>query len=385
MLMIVPFVFRTSRDMLRSTYPCVLIAGVCVTLFIFCGCRRPSTVETQEAKSALTVELVSPHTALWPVEVSAGGRVAAWQESVVSSEVNGYKLDEVFVNVGDSVKKGQIIARFNDESARAKLDEMKADVETREAMLAASEDLAARSRQLVILRAVSEESHRQNETAVARGQAELSSARARLVVQKLELHHTNVVAPDDGVISSRTATAGTVLTSGSELFRLIRQNRLEWRAEVSVDYLSDVFPGQAASVEVSPGVLIHGIVRQLAPSVDDRTLNAICYVDFLEAGPAKAGMFLSGTIRIGESPALHVPESSIVYRDGYTYLIRVGEDLLAHQIKVTTGRRGGNLVEVNGDISREDRLVLSGGSFIHEGDLVKVMGKVRDGNTGGGQ
>lgn len=381
--MIIPFVFRTSRDVWRAIRPCVLIAGACVILFILCGCERAPTGGTKEAKSALTVELVPPRTATWPVEVAASGRVEAWQESVVSSEVNGYKLDEVFVNVGDPVKKGQLIARFNDGSARAKLDEMKAEVEIREAVLSASEDLVARSRQLVVLRAVSQESHRQNETAVARDQAELSSARSRLTAQQLELRYTSVVAPDDGIISSRTATVGAVLASGSELFRLIRQNRLEWRAEIPVDQMAGLEPGQVASVEVRPGVCVRGSVRLLAPTVDSRTLNAICYVDLSDPGPVKAGMFLSGMIRIGESPALQVPESSIVYRDGRTYVVKVAEDLIARQIQVTTGRRGGDLVEVAGELFVQDRLVLSGGSFIHEGDLVKVTGDAVAAGKGG--
>lgn len=380
--MIVPFVFRTSYDMRQGVSARSLLIAVCMIMVLLCGCRRSVTGEKQETRPALTVELTSPEMAVWPVEVAASGRVEAWQESVVSSEVSGYKLDEVFVNVGDAVKKGQLLARFNDEGARAKLDEMAAGVETRAAILAATRDQLARSRKLVASRAVSEESHKQNETGVERDQAELSSARARLSAQQLEFRYTQVVAPDDGMISSRSATVGTVLASGSELFRLIRQNRLEWRAEVPAKHIACVEPRQIASVEVRNGTTIPGTVRQLAPTIDNRTLNAICYVDLPDSGSVKAGMFLSGMIRTGESSAIHVPESSIVYRDGYTYVIRVGEDSLARQIKVTTARRRGNLVEIGGEVSESVRLVLSGGSFINEGDLVRVVGDFKSGGGG---
>jgi HlyD family secretion protein len=373
MTMIILFIFRTTYDMKQAVSARSIFAAACTIMVLLSGCRRSATGDKLEGRPALTVELTSPKTAIWPEEIAVSGRVEAWQESVVSSEVSGYKLDEILVNVGDPVKKGQLLARFNDEGARAKLAEMEAGLETRAAVLTASSDQLARTRRLVDSRAVSEESHKLNEAAVRRDEAELASARARLSAQQLELRYTQVVAPDDGVISSRTATVGTVLTSGSELFRLIRQNRLEWRAEIPVKYAARIEPGQTAIVEIENGRKLQGTVRQLAPAVDPRTLNATCYIDLRDPGPIKAGMFLSGIIRTGESDAVHVPESSLVYRDGYTYVIMVGQDSIAHQIKVVTARRRENFVEIEGAVSESDRLVLSGGSFVNEGDLVKVV------------
>jgi RND family efflux transporter MFP subunit len=358
-------------------------AGVCAIIILLAGCGKPDIGGKVETKPALTVELVSPITTVWPVGFAVSGRVEAWEESVISSEADGYKLDEVLVNVGDSVNKGQLLARFNNEGALAKLEEMEAEVRAGEAVLATSTDQLSRSARLVNSRAISEESHKQNESAVERNQAELSSARARLSARQLEFSHTNVVAPDDGVISSRAATVGTVLASGSELFKLIRQNRLEWRAEISVKHISSVDSGNKALLEVQNGGTIRGTVRQLAPMIDNRTLNATCYIDLIEPGPLKAGMFLSGMILTGESPAVHLPESSIVYRDGYTYVIRVGPDSIAHQIKVTPRRRRENFVEIGGEVSETDRLVLSGGSFVNEGDLVKVVGAEQNDSQGG--
>lgn len=359
--------------MKHTTPTASLFAAACAIIVLLSGCGRSDTTEKLTTKAALTVELVSPETTIWPVEFAVSGRVEPWQESVVSSEIGDYKLDEVLVNVGDPVKKGQLLARFNDEGARAELEEMEAGVRASEATLATSNDQLSRSRSLITSRAVSEESHIQNETAVKKGEAELSSARARLSTQQLELRHTQVVAPDDGVISSRSATVGTVLASGSELFKLIRQNRLEWRAEIPTKHLPHVESGQSAILASGNDSIIQGTVRKVGPTIDPRTLNAICYIDLPHPGPAKAGMFLSGVIQTGESPAIHVPESSIVYRDGYTYVIKVGPDSIAHQIKVNTSRRMENSVEIKGEIFESDRVVLSGGSFVNEGDIVKVI------------
>ena len=193
-----------------------------------------------------------------------------------------------------------------------------------------------------------------------------------------------MVAPDDGVISSRTATVGAVLTAGSELFRLIRQNRLEWRAEIPAKHLGKIVPKLSATVEAADGLTMKGTVRQLGPTVNTRTLNTMAYIDLPDPGPVKAGMFLSGKIQTGESSALHVPESAIVYRDGYTYVIAVANNSIARQIKVTTGRRRENLVEIKGAVSKADPLVLSGGSFVIEGDLLKVVATEENGKAEGG-
>ncbi|GAA5121026.1 efflux RND transporter periplasmic adaptor subunit [Luteolibacter yonseiensis] len=379
--MILPFISLTTHVMKDAVTGSWLFTAACAILVLLAGCGQADDGEKVETRAALTVELVSPATSVWPVELAVGGRVEAWQESVVSSEIGDHKLDEVLVNVGDAVKKGQLLARFNEDTIRAGLEEMEADVRAGEATLATSRDQLARTSHLVRSRAVSEESHRLNETTVQKNEAELSSARARLSARQLELRNTRVTAPDDGVISSRSATLGTVLASGSELFRLIRQNRLEWRAEVSSRQLAGVCPGQTATLKIHNAGPVEGKVRQLSPTLDNLTLNAICYVDLPESPAVRAGMFLSGVIRTGESPALHVPESAIVYRDGYTYVIRVGQDALAHQVKVSTSRRRDDLVEIQGDVSETDRMVVSGGSFVNEGDLVEVTAT---GRTEGG-
>jgi len=364
-----------------SIYARSLLAGI--ALILASGCK-PVSDEKAEAKAALTVNLTSPQTSPWSEELMVSGSVEPWQESVVSSEVSGLKLEEVLVNVGDSVTKGQLLARFNDETTRTKLAEMEAAVQSREATLASSSDQLARSRKLAVSGTVSDETLKQNEATVQGDEAGLASARAQLSAQQLTLRYTSVVAPDDGVISSRTATVGTVLASGSELFRLIRQNRLEWRAEIPAKHLGKVVPHLSATLETADGRTVAGKVRQLGTTVNAQTLNAIAYIDLPDPSAIKAGMFLSGKIRTGESTALHVPESAIVYRDGYTYVIAVGEDSIARQIKVTSGRRREDLVEIKGEVSESDRLVLSGGSFVIEGDLLKVVATEETGKAEGG-
>jgi multidrug efflux pump subunit AcrA (membrane-fusion protein) len=113
-------------------------------------------------------------------------------------------------------------------------------------------------------------------------------------------------------------------------------------------------------------------VRQVSPVVDAGTLTGTIYVDLPASGPLRAGMFVAGEIQFSDTPALHVPESTLVYRDGYQYVMQVDAGRRVHQLKVTTGRRQGDEVEITVGLSAGIELVASGGSFLNEGDTVRV-------------
>ena len=212
----------------------------------------------------------------------------------------------------------------------------------------------------------------------------MASAQAQVAVQELRLRHATVRAPDAGVISARTATVGAVLPAGSELFRLIRQGRLEWRAEVPAAELARVQPGQAVTVQVPGGGQATGRVRTVAPTVDPQSRLGLLYVDVQAAAPGarlKAGMFVRGDVVLGDQPALTVPQQAVVNRDGFAYLFTLAAPASADgvarvtRLKVQTGRRVGDRVELLGGLpeGRTPDVVVQGAAFLNDGDTVKVV------------
>jgi RND family efflux transporter MFP subunit len=208
-------------------------------------------------------------------------------------------------------------------------------------------------------------------TAEQMAQARVEVARAAEAVQQLRLEQTQVVAPDSGIISARSATVGAVVGSGTELFRLIRQGRLEWRAEVTASELGRIKPGMAVALNAANGARVKGWVRTVGPTVDPQTGAALVYVDLPAGAPVKAGMFASGELALGSSPALTVPQQALVVRDGFSYVFRLNPDGRVAQVRVETGRRLGERVEVIQGVEREMLLVGSGAGFLNDGDLVK--------------
>jgi HlyD family secretion protein len=325
------------------------------------------------AKPALSVVVVQPQRATLPLTTRATGNIAAWQEASIGTEANGLRLATVLVNVGDVVKRGQTLATFSPDTMQADLLQMRAAVAEAEATLADASANAQRAKSLESTGALSEATINQYLTAERTARARLDAQRAGMQARQLKVSQTAVLAPDDGVISARSATVGAVLPAGQELFRMIRQGRLEWRAEVASAEMALVKPGVRVAVAPAGGAPIEGTVRMVAPTVDPQTRNGIVYVDLPAAGSARAGMFARGEFALGSAPALTLPQSAVQLRDGFSYVFKVGADAKVTQVKIEVGRRAGDRIEMTGGLAADARVVATGGAFLAEGDTVRVV------------
>jgi len=344
---------------------------VIVTLSAYAADDKPAAAAP--AKPALTVTVTQPQPSTMALKVAANGSITAWQEASVGTEANGLRLAEVKVNVGDVVKRGQVLATFAADTMQAELAQTRAAVAEAEATLAEAAANAQRARELQTTGALSAQQINQYLTAERTAQARLEAQRAAAKTQQLRLAQTQVLAPDNGVISARSATVGAVLPAGQELFRLIRGGRLEWRAEVAAPDLAQLRPGLPVTITPAGGVPVQGKVRMLAPTVDPATRNGIVYVDLPEPGAARAGMFARGEFETGTAQGLSLPQGAVLLRDGFSYVLRVGADSKVVQTKVTVGRRWADRVEITGGLDKTARVVAAGGGFLGDGDTVRVV------------
>ena len=356
----------------------VAAAAVLATAVALRSHATPSPAAAPNSRPALSVSVVQPSSLELPLTLQANGSIAAWQEASVGTESNGWRLAEVRVNVGDAVRRGQLLARFTADLAGAELAQIRAAVAEAEATLAEAAANAQRARDLQATGALSAQQINQYLTAERTAQARLQAQKAAADVQQLRLAQAQVLAPDDGVISSRNATVGAVVPAGQELFRLIRQGRLEWRAEVPASDLARIKPGQAVRVQAAGGAVLNGRVRMVAPTVDAATRNGLVYVDLPGAGvaaasAAKAGMFARGDFVLGGGSGLTLPQTAVLLREGFSQVFVVGADGRVQQRKVEVGRRLGDRVEVTSGLEAGARVVAAGGGFLVDGDRVHVV------------
>ena len=358
-----------------TSHPATLALAVFLLASAGLWTYSSATHAQDSAKSprpALTVQTAPPQRTAMAQRLAANGNVAAWQEASIGAESNGLRLTEVRVNVGDSVKAGQVLATFAAEMVQADVAQARASLLEAKAHAAEAASNAERARTLQASGALSAQQIEQYTTAAQAAQARVEAAQALLQAQQLRLQHTQVRAPDHGVISARSATVGAVVGAGTELFRMVRKGRLEWRAEVTATELGRLRPGTAAQVTAASGASVQGQLRMVAPTVDPQTRNALVYVDLPAHPDLRAGMFARGEFLLGQSDALTVPQEALVVREGFTYLFVLGADQRVQRLKVQPGRRAGERVEILSGLDAGAPVVVRGAGFLNDGDLVRV-------------
>jgi RND family efflux transporter MFP subunit len=206
--------------------------------------------------------------------------------------------------------------------------------------------------------------------------AGVESARADLEASSLRLKFTNVTAPDDGVITSRTVTVGQIAQAGAEMLRLLRNNRIEWRGEVPESRISELKPGQPAIVTTADGTLLNGTIRVVAPTIAAGNRTGLVYVDLPPNDRLRPGMFARGEVEIGRAPAFTVPLQSVVSADGYSYVFVMKPDNTVERRRVEVGAVRLTEIEVVEGIRTGEMIVGKGAGFLKDGDLVNVSSQV---------
>lgn len=357
-----------------------LIAGAVAALAVLAAgavvwTQRPvaaAEVPSAKAPSVLTVSAVTPRTETWPEIVQGSGPLAAWQEIIVSPEIGGQRIAGLLVDVGASVKRGDLLARLADDSLQADLRKKQAAVAQARATLEQAVSNLQRAKMVEDSGALSAQKVNDYRITEATSRASLESAQADLDSIQLKLRQTRIVAVDDGFVSSKSAVLGNVVSAGAELFRMVRQSRIEWRPELDARQVATLKAGQSAHITLPNGERVEGRVRLVGPTLSTSTGRATVYVSLPAASPARAGMFANGSVELDARAAQTLPQTAVTLRDGraYVYLLGPGDKVTSKP--VTMGRRRGDRVEVEG-LQVDARVVGSGGAFLSEGAQVTVV------------
>jgi len=305
--------------------------------------------------------------------LTANGTIFPWQEVIVGPEVGGYRVKSVAVEVGDKVKRGQLLVSLADDMLNAEAMSRRANVQQAEATLQNAAAAARRARSLSVSGAMSQADLDKLHSEEVAAQARVQVARAELETAELKLRYTRVLAPDAGVVSSRTVTAGQIAQTGGEMLRLIRQGRIEWRAEIPEARLREIHIGQQVQLTLADGERVSGTVRTISPTVASDNRAGLVYVDIVAAN-ARPGMYARGAIVVGQGPAMMAPLASVVVQDGYSYVFVVTGQQTVQRRRVETGTLQGSLIEIVAGVESGERIVDKGAGFLKDGDRVHLVG-----------
>lgn len=335
--------------------------------------------DASREQAVLSVETVMPSQDSIGNTLSADGTISAKDVANVSPKVNGVAIEQVLVEEGDRVKAGQVLAIFDTDAMQQQVLQAEADVAEAEATLANATADATRVLPLIDIDAISKQEADRYRTAKLQAEAALQASKARLSTQRLSVKNANVVAPVSGVISEKMAEVGMV-AGGEPLFTIIKGGVLEWRADIDPKLLGEVSVGTPVRVSLPGGDSVMGKVNRIAPTADDNRQITI-YASLAANSKARAGMYQTGEFLLGSTSAQTVPNSAIVSNDGYDYVMLVtniksqeGQNIgRIKQQRVTLGERFGDNVALTEPLSADSRLVKQGGSFLNDGDLVRIV------------
>ncbi len=325
--------------------------------------------------ASLSVTATVPREVQWARTIEASGVVAPWQEAIIGAQTSGLSIARLEVAVGDVVRRGQLLARFDTATLRAEEAQLLAALTQAQGVAAQADANRTRALQLKDSGGISEQEVQRYVTEAVTAKAQVAAAQAQLEAKRLQLRQADVLAPDDGVISARIATLGAVANNGQELFRLVRQSRLEWRGEFTSAQINSITVGQTVMLQLPEGQRAQARVRQIAPLLDTRSRLGLVYADIEPGSLARGGMYVDGRITLASSPAQVVPASSVVVRDGRSIVFRLegaGEESKVQAQPVTVGRREGAEVEILDPFAAGGRIVAQGAGLLADGDTVRV-------------
>jgi RND family efflux transporter MFP subunit len=362
-----PFLPRPAALLVLAAF----LAGLGIAaLYLHRTASRPTTITTVSPVIAATVAQVE----IRPLarSVIGDGSVVAWQELILGAEAGGLRVAEVSVDEGDQVRRGQVLMRFDTALLAAQSAQSEAGVKEAEAALTFLQSDVTRAVELSRGAYIAAQTVEQRQSNARQAEARLVLARARRDESAARLAQAQIVAPTDGIVTRRTAQPGTVSSVGQEMFRLLRDNRLELDARIPELELSLVQPGQTARV-IHGEQTVAATVRAIAPMVATDTRLGIVHIALPIGTILRPGMFARVEIAVDAAPTEVVPQEAVTFQgDAPVAFVADGNGLVSMR-RLTTGQRRNGMVEILAGLRPGESVITSGAGFLADGDHVALV------------
>jgi len=322
------------------------------------GEAKPVAQETKRLP-VLRVSVVSPLQKTLDDDLRVIGTVVPREDAVVTSELSGLRVRAVFVEAGDSVKKGQPLALLDSESLSIQSQSAKAEFDH-------TQDEYTRASKLHSTGAITDE-------VVRNRQAALEVTRLRLRDMQLRLDRTQIVAPMDGLIYERSATTGGLTNGGEPLFRMAKGGKVEVEASVPEELVRRLKPGMPVTLKVAGDrEPVPGTVRLIMPRVDNTSRAVGVRIRFEREPQAPVGAFCEASITVAKVGGWIVPGTALQQDAQGTYVWQVTSEKVVARKPVTVVMRTASNAVIKESLEGAP-LVAKAGSFLKDGDLVAVV------------
>lgn len=322
------------------------------------GCHKPTAAASAPAEQTRAVRVVRVEPRAIQGSLAATGDLTPREEAALFPEVTGYRVAEVLADVGQSVKKGQVLVRLDPTLIQAQIAQA-------EALAAQAEAQAARVQGLDNQGVLSQEQIEQRRFQARAQEAALRDLRTKYAKMQVR-------APVAGLILEKTVRPGDMAaaTTTTPWFRMARDGVIELQAQLAEDDLAHIRPGQHARVSLPSGATVDGVVRLVSPQVDPQTKLGYVRITLPVRDDVRSGGFARAVFMEASATAPAAPDTAITYdADGASVMVVEANNKLK-RVPVQTGQRGGGWVQLVKGPPIGARIVRSAGGLLLEGDLV---------------
>ena len=320
------------------------------------------------------VSVLKPEFKAVTANVTFTGTISARYDMPIGTEGEGGRIVAVLVEAGDQVKKGQVLARLDQSVMTAQVNQLNASVEQAKAQAALSEAEYQRAKGVEAAGALSAEEIERRRAASITDAARAKVAAAQLAETEARLGRTQIRAPSDGIVLTRTAEVGQTATPGSEpLFRLASGSEIEMRGQIAEQDLASVQVGQTANVYLT-GIAepFKGKVRLLGAVINPETRLGDIRIALEPHASLRPGAFARAQVRVSEAERVVLPQTAVLADAQGNYVLVVND-------KQETERRAVHVADTTADgfvidsgLKGDERVIGTAGGFLRAGERVAV-------------
>jgi HlyD family secretion protein len=352
----------------------VVIAAVAVVLAV----RLTQALGVKKVLSTNpipTVSVTEVGVSTVPTTVSIIGTIAARYDMPIGVEGDAGRVDAIYVEAGDHVKRGQVLARLNVSVVEPQVANLEAGLEQARAEADLADAEYRRAQAVGASGALSVEETQRRKSAAVTAAAKVKVAAALLAESQARLARAAVRAPADGIILTRNVEVGQTASPGGEaLFRLSEKGEVELRGQVAEQDLPLLKVGQVVNVRLTGTTHVYqGRVRLLGAVIDPQTRLGMARVALTPDPNLRPGAFARAEVTVSNADRAVLPQTAVLTDDKGSYVLIVNAQHKVERRAVRVSGMVQNGVTIAEGIDGKEQVVASAGAFLQEGELVNPV------------
>jgi HlyD family secretion protein len=354
----------------------VAIAAVIVVSLIAWRLKSVLTVkpDTTARRAVPTVTVTQVGVSTVPTTVDIIGTIGARYDMPIGVEGDGGRVAAIYVEAGDHVKRGQVLAHLNVSVLEPQVANLEASLEQAKA----EEELAIaeyhRAQAVGASGALSVEETQRRKSSSVTAASKVKFVQAQLAEAKARLARADIRAPDDGIILTRSVEVGQTASAAEPMFRLSKGGEVEMRGQVAEQDLPLLKVGQEVTVKLTgTSITYPGKIRLLGAIIDPATRLGMARISLAPDPNLRPGAFARADVTVSNAERAVLPQTAILSDDRGSYVLVVNAENKVERRAVRVSGMIQSGVTIGEGVTGRDKVVATAGAFLQEGDVVKPV------------